>query len=349
MAFAPLAASAHPEFSTRERVAFQTKPAMCDGCHGLINPLGFTLERYDAIGRVRATDNGKPVDDGGFYVPPHGAKVAFHGEPDLARYLADGDESHAAFVEKLFLNMVRQAPTAYGPRTLPDLQRSFEKNGLDVRGLMVSIAGRRLRNPMTPSSRRGIPAQPRPRRRGPAPHHGPSLPRGRRRRSGGASSGLVVLFSPDGVVPSAFWPDAEGPLVLKGSLKPLEPFRDRTLVLKGLSDKVRGRRRWPYARHRLPAHGRRAFPRERSGRLRHARRVVQRHLDRPSRSATISRRGPPHAHPVRLAGVRRHGARKGRHLDPDGLRGTQPAGRPDRRPVRDVRQALRADEGQGGS
>ena len=51
---------------------------------------------------------------------------------------------------------------------------------------------------------------------------------------------LVVLFSPDGVVPSAFWPDAEGPLVLKGSLKPLEPFRDRTLVLRGLSDKVRG-------------------------------------------------------------------------------------------------------------
>ena len=51
---------------------------------------------------------------------------------------------------------------------------------------------------------------------------------------------LVVLFSPDGVVPSAFWPDAEGPLVLKGSLKALEPFRDRTLVLKGLSDKVRG-------------------------------------------------------------------------------------------------------------
>ena len=51
---------------------------------------------------------------------------------------------------------------------------------------------------------------------------------------------LVILFSPDGVVPSEFWPDAEGPLVLKGSLKPLEPFRERTLVLKGLSDMVRG-------------------------------------------------------------------------------------------------------------
>ncbi len=51
---------------------------------------------------------------------------------------------------------------------------------------------------------------------------------------------LVILFSPDGIVPSTFWPDAEGPLVLKESLKPLQPFVDQTLVLKGVSDKIRG-------------------------------------------------------------------------------------------------------------
>lgn len=52
---------------------------------------------------------------------------------------------------------------------------------------------------------------------------------------------LIVLFSPNGVVPSAFWPDAEGKLTtLKESLKPLEPFKDRTLILHGVCDKVRG-------------------------------------------------------------------------------------------------------------
>ncbi len=52
---------------------------------------------------------------------------------------------------------------------------------------------------------------------------------------------LVVLFSPNGVVPPAFWPDAEGPLTtLKESLKPLEPFKERTLILHGVCDKVRG-------------------------------------------------------------------------------------------------------------
>src|SRR5215211_1229955 len=52
---------------------------------------------------------------------------------------------------------------------------------------------------------------------------------------------LVVMFSPNGVVPSTFWPDQEGSdFAFKESLSPLESLRDRTLVLNGVCDKVRG-------------------------------------------------------------------------------------------------------------
>jgi hypothetical protein len=52
---------------------------------------------------------------------------------------------------------------------------------------------------------------------------------------------LIIMFSPDGVVPNTFWPDTAGKLgSLKESLKPLEPFKDRALVLHGVCDKVRG-------------------------------------------------------------------------------------------------------------
>ena len=52
---------------------------------------------------------------------------------------------------------------------------------------------------------------------------------------------LVVLFSPNGVVPTTFWPDEEGEsFKLKESLSPLEAFRERTLILHGVCDKVRG-------------------------------------------------------------------------------------------------------------
>jgi hypothetical protein len=52
---------------------------------------------------------------------------------------------------------------------------------------------------------------------------------------------LVVMFSPNGVVPPAYWPDEEGTsFTLKESLTPLRPFQNRTLILRGLSDRVRG-------------------------------------------------------------------------------------------------------------
>lgn len=52
---------------------------------------------------------------------------------------------------------------------------------------------------------------------------------------------LVVMFSPNGVVPKTFWPDEEGSeFTLKESLTPLEPFKDRLLTLHGVCDKVRG-------------------------------------------------------------------------------------------------------------
>src|SRR3954466_13491533 len=52
---------------------------------------------------------------------------------------------------------------------------------------------------------------------------------------------LVIMFSPDGVIPGAFWPDEEGEsFTLKESLTPLEPFKDRLLTLHGVCDKIRG-------------------------------------------------------------------------------------------------------------
>jgi hypothetical protein len=52
---------------------------------------------------------------------------------------------------------------------------------------------------------------------------------------------LVVMFSPNGVIPGAFWPDEEGAkFSLKESLKPLAAFQDKVLTLNGISNRVRG-------------------------------------------------------------------------------------------------------------
>src|SRR5690606_25329508 len=52
---------------------------------------------------------------------------------------------------------------------------------------------------------------------------------------------LVIMFSPNGVVRKNFWPDEEGPIQeFKEILSPLTPFRDRTLILNGVGDEIKG-------------------------------------------------------------------------------------------------------------
>jgi hypothetical protein len=52
---------------------------------------------------------------------------------------------------------------------------------------------------------------------------------------------LVVMFSPNGVIPGAFWPKENGDeFTLPASLQPLEPFKKKLLTLHGVCDRVRG-------------------------------------------------------------------------------------------------------------
>jgi hypothetical protein len=48
--------------SERERVETVTAQPKCAGCHGFINPFGFMLENFDAIGRYRKSDEGVPIN-----------------------------------------------------------------------------------------------------------------------------------------------------------------------------------------------------------------------------------------------------------------------------------------------
>jgi len=152
-AVAPLAPDLHAGLSTRERVALQTSPKACLSCHEMINPLGFGLENYDAIGRFRGEEKGRPVDACGTYEPPSGDPAKFAGARELAAVLASSDETHAAFVEQFFHHLVKQPIRAFGPDRQADLTRSFGSNGFHLRKLMVEIVAGSA--PFDPSKRPG--------------------------------------------------------------------------------------------------------------------------------------------------------------------------------------------------
>jgi cytochrome c553 len=138
-AFAPIPADLHPTLTTRERVVLQTSQKACVSCHGVVNPLGFTLESFDAIGRFRTQDNGKPIDVSGFFVVRSGETQKFNGVRDLARFLVSSDESQEAFVARLFHYLVRQPVLAFGPDKLGELRRYFAENSYNMRRLVIEI------------------------------------------------------------------------------------------------------------------------------------------------------------------------------------------------------------------
>jgi hypothetical protein len=142
-AVAPLAPEQHPDLTTRERVALQTSAVACQTCHTMINPLGFALEEFDAIGRHRAAEKHgateKPVDASGSYLPREGSEATFKGARELAAYVASSRDAQEAFVQSLFHALVKQPMRAWGPDTLENLRTSFETGGFDIRRLLVDI------------------------------------------------------------------------------------------------------------------------------------------------------------------------------------------------------------------
>lgn len=151
-AVAPLPPHLHANLTTRERVALQTGHQACQSCHRMINPLGFAFENFDAVGRFREREQGKPIDSRGVYQTRAGERVEFDDVRGLATFLADNDETHAAFVEQLFHYTIKQPILAYGGRQLTELEASFSKNDYNMRKLLVDIVMISAWQPPAPST-----------------------------------------------------------------------------------------------------------------------------------------------------------------------------------------------------
>jgi hypothetical protein len=82
--------------SVRERLAQHRAAIACAGCHKLIDPVGFSLENYDAVGRWRTLEEGRAIDatgglpDGSRFQGVTGLELALLKHPEIfARTLAE--------------------------------------------------------------------------------------------------------------------------------------------------------------------------------------------------------------------------------------------------------------------
>ena len=130
-----------PGLTMREKVEKLTRSENCQGCHAVINPLGFSLEHFDAVGRYRTTDHGRPIDAASDYGADEEAKpVRLASARDVADFALANAQANEAFIAQLFHHLVKQPAAAYGPDTLARLRDSFIASHYNIQNLLVDIA-----------------------------------------------------------------------------------------------------------------------------------------------------------------------------------------------------------------
>jgi hypothetical protein len=123
----------------REKVSQLTKPQDCQSCHSVINPLGFSLEQYDTVGRFRTIDHDRPIDAASEYTTDDGQVIRLTGARDVAEFAINSDQAQNAFIQQLFHHVVKQPLLAYGAGTLKQLRQAFVAADFNMQKLMTEI------------------------------------------------------------------------------------------------------------------------------------------------------------------------------------------------------------------
>ena len=129
-----------PGLTMREKVTELTRDGNCMSCHSLINPLGFSLENFDAIGRWRTKDENKPVNPVSELPLDEEKKLRLTGPRDIVNHVVQTADGHRTFIRHLFHHTVKQPVAAYGQNTLQNLQTAFVSNEFHIQKLLAEIA-----------------------------------------------------------------------------------------------------------------------------------------------------------------------------------------------------------------
>jgi hypothetical protein len=133
-----LDASVHIEGPTTLRTrleAHRDKPA-CRNCHALIDPIGYALEPFDKIGRLRTEDGGLPIDARGTMVDG----TALNGPDDLRKALVDNtDVFVVAFTGKLMTYALGRTVTHADQPTIRDIVRRSRADQYKLTSLVMNI------------------------------------------------------------------------------------------------------------------------------------------------------------------------------------------------------------------
>lgn len=122
--------------NAREQLAQHSKDPACHSCHVRMDPIGLSLEKYDAIGRLRTLDAGRPIDV--TTAMPNGRK--FEGLYGLQDVLMESrDQFAAAFTERLMIYALGRGLEANDQPKVRQIIHAAKANNYPMHEIILGI------------------------------------------------------------------------------------------------------------------------------------------------------------------------------------------------------------------
>lgn len=123
--------------SLRKQLEAHREKAECAACHNLLDPLGFTLENYDAIGQWRITEKGKPIDSYGKLITGE----SFNNGSELKTVLRNNkaDDFLHCIADKLLTYSIGRGLDYYDKYALEDIISQTKQNRQTFRSLIHAV------------------------------------------------------------------------------------------------------------------------------------------------------------------------------------------------------------------
>jgi len=122
--------------TVRQRMEMHRNNPVCASCHSKIDPLGFSLENYDAIGAWRTEDHGQKLDVSA--TSPDGTN--FSGVAGLKTLLMSRKEAFVdGFTERLMTYALARGVEATDMPTVRQIRRNASADGYSIASIILGI------------------------------------------------------------------------------------------------------------------------------------------------------------------------------------------------------------------
>lgn len=129
-----------PSLSTREKFAEHSNNVACSGCHSMIDPVGFTFEHYDPVGRWRTTEpGGHQVDASGALNATWDINGPLTGAADLASKLSSSEQAHRCVVTQVFRFGYGRGENPVDGCSLNAMYDAYAASGYDLKSIFVAM------------------------------------------------------------------------------------------------------------------------------------------------------------------------------------------------------------------